>query len=120
MVSMRAMVVIERAPSSPHLSSRASSEAARPGTHADSAASSLPLRRTLQAAFELLRGEVAALVVVADRIGRQLRLACACGVHVGFGIAARLVAVAVGDAVVPPAAGVAADAVDYLIADVGV
>src|SRR5262245_6107379 len=63
----------------------------------------------LQPAFELRAGEVAALVVVADRVGRALRLAVARLLQHGFGIAGRPVAVAVGDGVVPPAARVGRD-----------
>ena len=83
-------------------------------------ASSFLLRRALQPAVEFLRGEVAALIIVADRVGAAASPApssAAC--EHGFGIAARLVAVAVGDAVVPPAARVVGHAVEDLVADVG-
>src|SRR5919108_1876158 len=110
MVSMRAIVVMVPPPLPSHMSSRASSEAARPGTHAAQqrcremawvpalaalgrdgswgrAGSSLLLRCLLQSAVEFLRGEVAALVVVADGIGGELRLPFPRGRGVRLGIA---------------------------------
>src|SRR5688572_24150336 len=140
MVSMRAMVVMVHPTRTP-LSSRPSN--ARAGTQATvprrgdiawvpghtalrlarddrwGSASSFLLRRPLQPAVEFLRGEVAALIVVADRVGGKLRLPFQRSRDHGFGIAARLVAVAVGGAVVPPAARVAGGAVEDLVADVG-
>ena len=61
-----------------------------------------------------------ALIAVADRIGRQRGLRGHRLVQEIAGLALRVVAVAAGIAVVPPTVGIVGDAVEDLVADMGV
>src|SRR5262245_54015355 len=99
MVSIRAMVVTARSPSRAVLAR---------ADRWSGAASLLVLHGT----FELRAGEVAALVIVADRIGAAPGFALARLLQHGLGIAGRLVAVAISRGIVPPAARVGGDAVE--------
>src|SRR4029450_4913947 len=76
--------------------------------------------RAFAAVAELLAAKWAALIPVADRIGRKFRLCRERGGAVLLGAALWAIAEAEGRAVIPPTARVVGDAVEYLVANLRV